>query len=287
MSDFLSKVIPSEPVAASLVNPRTLVLYKDLKIGASTLAAWLSVNKKAVWADLEQGSGGFPGRGVDVVRKAVELKMTCVAFFQTLCKEMAEANLKALTAGQPLVYDYLVVDKLDQLETWAEGWATADYKNSIIGRDFKESTVAALPYIGWGKIHDKFALLWNAAKAAAPHVIFIGTAKTSGASKFGSHEGVEQGVVCSTDLDLGTRQRKTAVGDSDATGLLYRDPDGANYVSFVSRERGAFTGNRIPRLEGRKIKLSWFEKDDPKKERLRVDWGSLYIEPAVNEVVKS
>lgn len=257
MSDFLSRVIPAQPLPATLINPRVLVIYKDLKVGSSTLAAWLSLNRNAVWLDLERGSGGFAGRPVDVMAKCMEMNPNdfrkvsgrrWIDFYLMVCEEMS--------LRKPL-YDYLVVDKLDQLETWADEWAVKAYSNSVIGKGFAEPSIGMLEKgAGWGYLHDKFQILWNAAKAAARYVIFIGTVKTA-AGYYDKHEAQAQGLVASTDLDLGKRQRKTAVGDGDATALMWRENDGCNWVSFVSKERGAFTGNRIPRLEGTKFRLSW------------------------------
>jgi hypothetical protein len=268
-TDFLSTVLPAAPVTASLTNPRSLVIYGDLKVGKSALASWLSLNEKALWVDLEDGSEALPGLKVNLVRQAIELKRKKVELFMQLCKDLA--------ACKPPRFDYLIVDKIDKLEEWAEGWATADYKNSVVGRSFGESTIAALPYIGWTLWHEKFLELWNAAKAAAPYVIFLGSLKEGGSEKYGRHDSAGQGLVASTDIDLGKKQRKTTVGDSDATALLWREPDGANWLSFMCREKGAFTGNRIPRLEGRKFKLSWIERKEGQEPRLMVDWKAIFL----------
>lgn len=270
MSDFLTSVLPIAPLTASLTNPRSLVIYSDLKVGKSALASWLSLHEGALWLDLEDGSEALPGMKVNVVRKALEQKRKKVEFFVQLCKELALCN--------PPKFKYVVVDKIDQLEVWAEGWATADYKNSVVGRSFMESTIAALPYIGWTLWHEKFLELWNAAKSAAPHVVFMGSLKEGGSEKWGKHDSAAQALVCSTDIDLGKKQRKTTVGDSDATALMWRE-NGTyeNWLSFMSREKGAFTGNRIARLEGRKFKLSWIThwtccgKDYPVTQRNDLD----------------
>lgn len=251
MSDFLSRNIPQASVPATLVNPRTLVIYTDLKAGKSTISAWLSRNRRAVWADTENGSGGMPGRAVNIVERAAVEKLNKVDFYQRLCAELA--------AEQPAICDYFVTDKVDQLETWAEGWATADYKRTVLGKDFKGSSISEVPYVGWSLWHEKFLALWNAAKSAAPYAIFFGSLKQGGSDKFGKHDAAKAGLACSFDLDLGTRQRKTAVGDSDATALMWREPDGSNWLSFASREQGAFTGCRVPRLEGSRFRFSWIK----------------------------
>jgi len=275
VSDFLSSVIPAESVKATLVNPRSLVIYKDMKVGGSAIASWLSVHRNAVWLDCEDGSGGMAGRPVNVIRQAAALKMTKVDFVLKLFKELSQCD--------PPRHQFLVIDKVDEFETWADGWATACYKNTLIGKDFAGSSVTEVPYQGWGMLHDKFKVLWAAAKMAAPNVIFLCSLKTT-KSKYGDHtQDAPLGILNATDLDLGTRQRKTAVGDSDAIGILLRRDDGANYLSFKSKERDAFVGSRVQRLEGQTIKLSWLDE----KKNLVVDWDRLYLPAARNGELSS
>ena len=287
VSDFLDSVIPATPVATTLINPRSLVIYKDMKVGGSAIASWLSLHRNAVWLDCEDGSGGMPGRPVNVIREAPKRKsesddpiwkgrpMTRVEFCLKLFRELA--------ACDPPRYQFLIVDKVDCFEDWADGWALAAYQNTIIGRDFKGVSMSELPFQGWTLWHDKFKVLWAAAKMAAPHVIFLCSLKTT-KSKYGDHtQDAPQGILNATDLDLGTRQRKTAVGDSDAIGILIRKDDGANYLSFRSKERDAFVGSRVQRLEGQTIKLSWLDKD----RRLVVDWDALYLPAARNGELSS
>lgn len=273
MSDFLDSVIPSQPVEATLLNPRALVIYKDMKVGASAISAWLSIHRKAVWLDCEDGSGAEANCGTNVIRKAAELKMTRVDFCLKLFRELAACN--------PPRHRFLIVDKVDAFEDWADGWAVADYKKTALGNAPKYKNLATMgevEFCGWKFWAQKFNELWTAARMAAPYVIFICSLRTTGSKQYGEH-GVDAaaGFVNSTDLDLGVRQRKIASGDSDAIGLMWRADDGANYLTFRTKERGSAVGNRIPRLEGTTIKLSWLDKD----RKLVVDWDSLYKLPPV------
>lgn len=273
MSEFLDSVIPAQPVEATLANPRSLVVLKDFKVGGTAISSWASLHRDTAWVDTEDGSGGMAGRPINVIRQAARLGISKVEFCLKLFKDLSLCN--------PPRFRFLIVDKVDSFETWADGWALADFRKTAIGnaREYKDITsMAEVPYIGWSKWEEKFNQLWTAARMSAPHVIFICSLRTA-SSKYGEHGAdAGAGMVNSTDLDLQKRQRKIAVGDSDATGLLWRDEkssDSANWLSFKSRERGAFTGNRIPRLEGTTIKLSWLDKD----RKLVVDWDSLYKLP--------
>lgn len=265
---FLDDIIPEAPVAGTLKNPRCLLLYGGYKIGKSVLASWLSTHKRALWLDYEDGSEGIAGRKINVLRKIQELKaasywgsvnMTRVDFLLNLWRDLA-AEI------QPR-FDYIIHDKLDNLEEWAEKWATVYYKNTVIGRNFAGETVLELDKGGgYLYLREKFKTLWTAAVKATPTTIFLASLRDRQIDK-------TDNIVSSNDLDLTGRVRKIAVGFADTVGYLYRQSDGSNWVSFVTNETGTFAGSRIPRLEGQRFKLTW--KND--KGEIEVDWDKIFV----------
>ena len=53
---------------------------------------------------------------------------------------------------------------------------------------------------------------------------------------------------------------------------MYREEDGSNWISFVTSDKRAFCGCRVPRLEGQRFKISWKDADG----KLVVDWNQIY-----------
>lgn len=246
MSDFLNSIIPSAPVAASISEPRSLLIYSDFKVGKSQLASDLSMRCKALWLDFEDGSEGLPGMKINVIQKVNELRKTNpklkrIDFLLQLWRELAACN--------PPRFDVIIHDKLDNLEEWATFWATEYYKNTIIGRNFTGNNVLELPEGGgYMFLRDKFVELWNAMMSAAPRSILFTSLRMK-------YVGKESTLVESKDLDLTGKVRKIAAGYTDAPAYMWREGN-ANWLSFQTAEKGTFCGCRIPSLEGRRIKIS-------------------------------
>lgn len=265
MSDFLSKILPVTAEPPKLAAPRTLLIYSDFKVGKSAISSWLQQNRRALWLDYEGGSLMYPqgqsvegGVVLDVPGAAKTAGMKRIDFLLKLWKELAEEPVPR--------FDYILHDKIDNLEEWAERWATAYYKNSIIGRNFNGSTVLELAEGGgYLYLRERFLDLWNAALAAAPRQVFWATLRTK-------YSGKGDTLVDSKELDLTGKVRKIAAGFCDAPGYMWRAADGSNRVSFKTAEKGTFCGNRFAYLEGQEIKLSW--KDGEGK--VIVDWKVLY-----------
>jgi hypothetical protein len=261
MSDFLNDIIPTESVPAAIDAARSIVIVKDFKIGGSAISSWLSENRSALWLDYEDGSEALPGVKINVIAKAKALGMKRIDFLLKLWADLA-ADWQS---GTPR-FNYLIHDKINQLEDWAELWATAYYKQTIPGKNFKGNSVLELPEGGGYRfLREKFLDLWNAASVAAPRSIWWCSQKLKyigdGNNKFEV-----------SDLDLVGKCRSIAAGSCDAPALMYREEDGSNWISFVTSDRRAFCGCRVPRLEGQRFKISWKDADG----KLVVDWNQIY-----------
>jgi hypothetical protein len=272
MSDFLNSVVPSAPLVPTLFNPRVLVIYGGYKTGKSKLAEFISTHKRGLWLDCEDGSEGCGGVRINILRKVRELnagkepreQLGPLAFLLKLCTD--------LSAEPAPRFDYLVVDKLDNVEEWAERRATAYYKSTIIGRNFTGHSVLELDKGGGYKhLQEEFRKVWNIVVAAAPRVVFLGSLRDRQIDKTDS-------LMSNNDLDLTGKVRKIAVGFSDTTGYLYREKDGSNWISFQTNDVGTFSGSRIERLSGQRFRLSWHENDPTTgTRRLIVDWNKLFV----------
>lgn len=277
MSAFLDTILPSAPVAPTLSSPRTLLLYTDAKIGKTTTAALVSALYNGVLLDCEDGSEAMGGYRVNVIRKADAMGSTKVDLFLQICEELRMAN--------PARADFVFIDKLDALRNWSERWATHDYKHSVIGSSFKEESILMLPkFAGYAYLAEKFFKLFTAAASAAPHVIYFAglRAKYSEEARFAKTDV----VTAADDINLTGALREQVVSFVDATGFLFRGKDGANYVSFATKDQGAYAGCRISRIEGKTIKLSWKDASGA----LQVDWKAIFPDAkeraGANETVK-
>lgn len=269
MSEFLNSILPSAPVAPTITEPRSLLIYSDFKVGKSKLASDLSLRSKTLWLDYENGSEGLPGVKINVLAKIDELNQGKETHQQTGPIKFLTQLLKELAAETPRRYDIVVHDKLDNLEDWCVRWATLRFKQSVIGKNFTGDSVLELPEGGgWMYLRDRFAELWNMMVAVAPRSVFFTSLRMKSVGK-------ETNMVESKDLDLYGKVRKIAAGFCDAPGYLWRGQENGrsvNYLSFKSAEQGAFCGCRIPHLEGRIFKISERLADGT----VKVNWHELY-----------
>jgi hypothetical protein len=101
--------------------------------------------------------------------------MTRIDFLLKLWADLAED----WQSGTPR-FAYLIHDKINQLEDWAELWATAYYKQTIPGKNFKGNSVLELPEGGGYRfLREKFLDLWNAASRRRPpqHLVVFAEAE--------------------------------------------------------------------------------------------------------------
>ena len=271
MSTFLDQNLPTTPtgpLSGHQSNPRVVVIYGGYKIGKSVIASWISRNKKALWLDYEGGSAYVPGLKIDVMNQVGQLDKISprINFLQKLWTELANES--------PKRYDYLIHDKLDNLEDWAEQWATGYYKSTVIGKNFGGGSVLELDKGGgYEYLRQKFKALWTMATAAAPHTVFFASLRDKQIEKADS-------IVSSNDLDLTGKVRKITAGFADAVGFMYRTSDGSNWLSFVTEEKGTFAGSRCPRLEGQRFRFSWKDKETGE---IVVDWDRLFVPTSATE----
>lgn len=260
-STFLDSVIPTESVAPSIDSCRSIIITKDFKTGGSAISSWLSLNRSALWLDYEDGSEALPGIKINVIRAAKAAGMKRIDFLLKLWEELATE----VAAGKPR-FQYLIHDKINNLEEWSEMWATAYYRSTLQGKNFKGSSVLELPEGGGYRfLREKFLDLWNAASAAAPRSIWWCSQKLKYID-----DGTRNRFEVS-DMDLTGKCRSIAAGACDAPAVMYREEDGSNWISFVTSDKRAFCGCRVPRLEGKRFKLSYIQDG-----KLNVDWNNIY-----------
>jgi hypothetical protein len=279
-NSFLDLVLPQGIVPATVNYPRRLLMISEMKAGKSSIAAWLSRNRKALWIDYEEEDAGdclaghkvsVPGKVRELAEKGVKMKKLDFCF--KLWSDLALEN--------PRRYDYVIHDKVDTLEDWAERWATALYKKSTIGGNFGGDSVLELPDgAGYQYLRKRFLEVWNAAIAAAPVSVFMGTVRENRKTdKLGNTMTVEH-------IDLDGRCRKIAWGQADGPCRLYKNPaDGSRWLTFNSGTNNPHVGCRFGHLDGQEIEIARM-REPGKPDSLEVFWGRIYPEEERDGVVR-
>ena len=259
----ITDLIPKESVDASTDNPKHLLLYGGFKLGKSSIASHISQHHTGLWLDYEDASDCHPGRKINVLARYRDLKkenpkITLIDFLEDLFSALSESQ----------EFDFIIHDKLDNLEQFAEVWATRYYKSLAMGKNFDGSTVLQLEKgAGYMYLREKFKAIWRMIMPATKHHIFLCSIKDKYIEKGGS------GANASTDdIQLTGKIREIVCGTCDAIGFMYRQKDGKNYVTFKTNDQGTFCGSRIKRLEGKKFPFSWLNSEG----QLEVDLGQIY-----------
>lgn len=273
MSAFLDTFLPSAAPSAPMACPRKLIIYGGYKVGKTKLAEWMALHTRTLWLDCEDGSlyeeGWVSPAGGMLINIPARLRQANAGappgkeigptgFLFALCDELAKES--------PRRFDYVIADKLDTLEEWAVKRATAYFKQTVIGKNFAGLSVLELDKGGgYGYLRDQFNEIWTRLSSAAQRLILIASLRSSQIDK-------TVATVSSAELDLIGKVRKIAAGDADAVGYLYREPDGANWISFITDQTERFAGCRNSRIEGQKFKVSWKRPDGT----IECDLRSIY-----------
>ena len=126
----ITDLIPQESIAASTDNPKHLLLYGGFKLGKSSIASHISQYYNGLWLDYEDASDCHPGCKINVLARYREMKkenpkITLIDFLEELFSQLAESQQ----------FDFIIHDKLDNLEQFAEVWATRYYKSLPMGKN--------------------------------------------------------------------------------------------------------------------------------------------------------
>lgn len=225
-----------------------MVLYSPPKMGKTTMISHL---ENCLIIDLEKGS-----RYVD----ALKVEVNSLA-------ELTELGKAIKAAGKP--YKYVAVDTITKLEEWCEADATATYKESVIGKNFKGNTVLELPNGGgYLYLREAFKKWINALENLADHIILIGHIKDKMIEKAGKE-------VSARDLDLTGKIKQITCANADAIGYMHRDKDGNMYLNFKSSDE-IMCGSRCDHLKGQEILIAEPVKDG-KPGEITVHWDKIYL----------
>lgn len=226
-------LLPSAKVEKNISDPKLLTLYGPPKVGKTK---FLSALENCLIIDTEDGS--------DYV-SALKVKVSNLDQLMEVAKEIA-AHKKA--KGE-YPYAFVAIDTITELENWCEADATANYKATTIGKDFKGKSVLELANGGgyfW--LRQSFDKWLDLITKFAPKVIIIAHLK----EKITNKSGVD---VVSMDLDLTGKIRNILAQQSDAIGYVYRKKDSGLRISFNTHED--ITCGSREHLAGADIEADW------------------------------
>jgi len=227
--------LPDKPSPATTVNPKILVIYGPPKVGKTTI---LSKLNNCIISDLEKGTDYL---------EALKIQYDNYDDFERGCNLMKLQN--------PRKYKYHAVDTVDKVEEWSERIATKDYKDSVVGKNWKGFSVLELPNGGgymW--LRNAFHKVITNICLTAPHIILVGHIRDKSLEKDGKE-------VSSKDLDLTGKCKSIICSIADAIGYVYRGKDGLR-ISFNTNEL-VTCGTRCAHLKGLDTEFT--------------DWSKIYL----------
>jgi hypothetical protein len=261
-------VLPTSSTAASTTEPRVLVILSHTKTGKTSSVLKLP---KSLLIDLEDGSEFFDGTKMNLRKMSILEGKGMGSLLLETAATIAAENKKN---GFPL-FDFIAIDTLTVIESIAKNKATADYKNTVQGKNFTGTDVTKeLPKgAGWAFFAKACDDLINPFKGLAGKcLILLAHAKFSTIER----QSVE---VQAGDIELTGKNRTSTLANADSIGLLYRNKRNVNQnvMSFKTSENDLVCGSRSPHLRNKEFV---FGEYDPKSDVLNVNWELIF--PSIN-----
>ena len=242
-------VLPTAPIAATVTNPKNLIIYAKPKIGKTSALIQLD---NALLIDLEDGSDYVSG---------FKIKANNVADIRRIGDAIIAAN-------RP--YKYIIIDTITALSEMCIPLAEEMYASTTIGKAWftkgkqEYGSIINLPNgTGYYWIRNAFDKVISFIKQLAPNIIFVGHVK----DVFLEKAGIE---VSSLDLDLIGKLRRIMATDSDSIGYMYRRGN-KNYISFITSDEIA-CGSRSNHLRNKEVLISELQEDGT----IITHWDEIY-----------
>ncbi len=252
MSDAIK--IPEGLVPPSRINPQLLLLYGAPKVGKSVAAAALP---DSLIIELEPAGADF-----------VAARKIDVPDMKTLLAVLAK--LIALREAKTPACTRLVIDTIDEVERLCGPYALAQYKSSVLGKDFQGTDIVELPMgAGYGRLRDSLGeMLWLFSKAA-DEVVLLAHVRDRQIERKGAQE------VSYLDVDLTGKCRAVCCARCSSIGYVWRDFKDTLMVDFRTKDT-VNCGSRCAHLTGREIVLG-----ERVNGSLKFWWDRIYLAPPV------
>jgi hypothetical protein len=248
---------PGEIIEPKEINPKFLLLYGSPKVGKTSIIELIKEPYLLVELD-PHGAAYFKGTYIEI---------NSLDELQELIDEVGRQ-------GNP--YKYIIIDTITKLAEWIDDYATAMYKQSNLGKNFKGQNAVVELAKGAGYYWQRraFALWFNDLKTLADRIIFIGHVKDSALTtvtkdQMGNEIQVEKvGVdeVSSLNLNLPGQLKHIVSSQVDSMGYIYRktvgiDKDTKKPISQLrvnfSAGSSILGGSRPHHLRGVDMEFDW------------------------------
>jgi hypothetical protein len=263
--------LPKKIVKATRVDPASLAIYTNPKVGKTTIAAKLTTDfaeeGEALLIVLDPLGSDF----VDAVKIDARTPTELDQIMTQIEKERS--------------YKYIIIDNLSILDEWADIKGTYQYMSSIQGKKFNRpngdekatpythldpewESVSSLPNgNGYKWSRDWFERVFNRMQLLAEHVIFICHIKDKYVST------VEGTQVTTQEIDLTGKLKNIVASRVDAVARMMRTADYKAYLSFETVSEAAITGGRCKHLTG-KILISEREQSG----NIKTYWENIFTQ---------
>lgn len=230
--------LPTGKINGGIINPTRLVIYSKPKAGKTTLLAEL---EDCLLIDFEKGSGYVNAMKVEV-NDLKELG------------EVVKLLQDSKKAGK--TYKYIALDTATQLEEIAKVLALKMYKETTIGKSFKEDDVLKLPQgAGYYWVREAFFKILDMIAPLTEHLIILGHLKDKKLNDTGE-------MVDSATIDLTGKIKTMICSKADAIGYLYRR-DNQTIINFKSNDE-VTCGARPEHLRNQEIVVAEMIGDEYK-----------------------
>lgn len=255
----MSIELPKTKIKAESVDPKTMVLFSQPKMGKTTV---LSELPNSLLIDLENGSGFVDAVKYNVTAEAKKEKTLPIIKLKQLINAIKESN----EAAGEYTYKYLIIDTVTALEDIVLPLANKLYKATPMGRNWTGNDVTTLPN-GAGYYFTRKALTdtLNELEDICDTLIIVGHVK----DKLVEVEGKEMNE---RGLSLTGKMPSILCSQVDAIGYLFRD-ENRTVINFKPSQK-MLSGGRAKHLRDAEITVA--ESDE--SGNITVDWSKIFIE---------
>ena len=250
--------LPSKKVKATGVNPETMVIFSQPKMGKTSAVANL---ENCLIIDIEKGSNFVDALKINVIAEAKEQKKLPIVILKKLINTIAKENKKR---GE-YVYRYIALDTVSSLEDIVIPLANSMYQNTPMGRNWEGDSVLTLPQgAGYYYIREALNNIINSLSSICETLIILGHVK----DKLIEVEGKEMNE---RGLALAGKSPAIICSQVDAVGYFYRD-ENEGRINFKPSE-SLLSGTRVKHLRNQDILLSEFDEE---KQEVVTHWDKIF-----------
>jgi len=250
--------LPINKEKASRVNPKTMVIFSQPKMGKTTVVAGLD---NCLIIDLEKGGDFVDTLRFDVIRHAEKEEKLPIVILKQLIEKIKEENKKR---GQ-YVYNFIAIDTVTALEDIVLPLANKMYRDTPMGRNWVGDDVTTLPNgAGYRFTRNALSTVLTELEDICDTLIILGHTKDKMIEKEGK-EMNERG------LDLTGKMASIVCSQVDAIGYLYRD-EKETIINFQASE-SLLCGARSEHLKGAEIVVAVSDGSGD----IKIDWSKIFI----------